>query len=293
MREAMGVGAAYRYVLMDVFTDVPLEGNQLAVFPEAARLSARDMQRLAFELKLSESVFVVAEDDRPARARVRIFTPTTELPFAGHPVLGTAVVLGIERGLGELTLETGAGPVAVSLGPVDGGREARVGSGRMHQPIPTWRPYERAGELLEALDVKRSELPVEAYVNGPTHTYVVLEDREAVAALDPDMPALSALGQLGVSCVAGAGGEWRSRVFAPGLGVDEDPATGSAAGPLAVHLARYGRTAFGQEIEIVQGVELGRPSLLLARAVGAQEHVERVEVGGSAVILARGEFLLG
>jgi trans-2,3-dihydro-3-hydroxyanthranilate isomerase len=287
------VSATYRYVLTDVFTDVPLEGNQLAVFPEADGLSAHAMQRVAFELKLSESVFVFTDHDHGARARVRIFTPTVELPFAGHPVLGTAVVLGIERGLRELTLETGAGPVAVRLQHARGDGEARIASGWMRQPIPTWRPYERAAELLAALGVERSQLPIDAYVNGPTHTYVVLGGEEEVAALAPDMRAVRALGDLGVSCVAGADGEWRSRVFAPGLGVEEDPATGSAAGPLAVHLARHGRIAFGQEIAITQGVELDRPSLLHARALGAPTSIERVEVGGSAVIIARGEFLLG
>jgi len=291
--------ASYRYVLTDVFTDVPLAGNQLAVFPEAAAISAQDMQRLAFELKLSESVFVLAPE-HGGDARLRIFTPTTELPFAGHPVLGTAVVLAVERGVGELTLETGAGPVPVSLeladrgsATPDGGSATRMASGWMRQPLPTWRSYEREAELLAALGVGCSQLPVDAYVNGPTHTYVVLDDGDAVAALEPDMPELRALGEVAVSCVAGAGERWKSRVFAPGLGVEEDPATGSAAGPLAVHLARCGRIAFGQQIEISQGAELGRPSRLRACAVGDAGRLEQVDVGGSAVIVARGEFLLG
>jgi trans-2,3-dihydro-3-hydroxyanthranilate isomerase len=122
--------------------------------------------------------------------------------------------------------------------------------------------------------------------------YVVLDGEHAVAALSPDLRALGALGELNVSCAAGSGGSWKSRMFAPALGVPEDPATGSAAGPLAVHLARHGRIAFGQEIEIRQGAEIGRPSLLRARAVGSADAIERVEVGGSAVIVARGEFVL-
>ena len=281
------MSASYRYVLLDVFTDTALQGNQLAVFPQARELPAGEMQRLARELNLSETVFV-----RPARqggdAHVRIFTPAAELPFAGHPVLGSAIVVGGERGLEQVILETGAGPVQVILQAGSG----QVSSGWMRQPIPTWGAYEREAELLEALGVERSGLPVEAYVNGPTHLSVELADEDAVVALTPDMRALNALGEVGVSCFAGSGGRWKTRVFAPGLGVAEDPATGSAAGPLAVHLARHGRIGFGEEIEIRQGAEVGRPSLLLARAVGSEDSIESVEVGGSAVIVARGEFLL-
>jgi trans-2,3-dihydro-3-hydroxyanthranilate isomerase len=96
----------------------------------------------------------------------------------------------------------------------------------------------------------------------------------------------------GTVCFAPAGGDWKMRMFVPGAGVPEDPATGSAAGPLAVHLARHGRIAFGEEIEISQGVEIGRPSRLFARAEGDGGWVERVEVGGSAVVVARGEFTI-
>src|SRR5205085_324477 len=163
--------------------------------------------------------------------------------------------------------------------------------GWMSQPIPTRAPLERQQALLEALGVGRSGLPVEAYRNGPLHVFVELENDAAVAALDPDMRALAALGELGASCFAGTGGSWKTRMFAPGLGVPEDPATGSAAGPLAVHLSRHGRIAYGEQIAIRQGEEIGRPSLLHARAEGSDERIERVEVGGSAVIVARGELL--
>jgi trans-2,3-dihydro-3-hydroxyanthranilate isomerase len=162
--------------------------------------------------------------------------------------------------------------------------------GRMQQPIPSWRLYEREAELLAALGVERSRLPVEAYKNGPLHVYVALESEEAVAALRPDMSALTELAAVGANCFAGSGRHWKTRMFAPVHGVSEDPATGSAAGPLAVHLARHGRIAFGEEIEIRQGAEIRRPSILYARADGSAERIERVEVGGSAVIVARGEF---
>jgi trans-2,3-dihydro-3-hydroxyanthranilate isomerase len=140
--------------------------------------------------------------------------------------------------------------------------------------------------------VERSRLPVEAYPNGPLHVYVELESSEAVSGLKPDFTALAELGEVGANCFAGSAAAWKTRMFAPGAGVFEDPATGSAAGPLAIHLARHGRIAFGQEIEIHQGAELGRPSILYARAQGSEEKIDRVEVGGSAVIVAEGQFRL-
>jgi len=282
------MGATHRYILLDVFTDTPLEGNQLAVFPHADGLRSRDMQRLARELCLSETVFVLA----PAQggdARIRIFTPATELPFAGHPVLGSAIVVSAALARDAVTLETAAGPIPVRLQRAG----ERVAGGWMRQPVPSWAPYEREAELLRALGVKRSGLPVEVYVNGPRHVYVELGSEQAVVALRPDMHALAELGDACASCFAGAGARWKTRMFAPGLGVPEDAATGSAAGPLAVHLARYGRIAFGEEIEVRQGAEVGRPSLLNARAEGSRERIECVEVGGSAVIVAHGEFQLG
>ena len=113
-----------------------------------------------------------------------------------------------------------------------------------------------------------------------------------MAALRPDFQQLSEFGVVGINCFAGDGLRWKTRMFGPGLGISEDPATGSAAGPLALHLARHGRIGFGDEIEIVQGVEIGRRSTLFARVEGSAAAVERIEVGGSAVVVARGEFRL-
>jgi trans-2,3-dihydro-3-hydroxyanthranilate isomerase len=275
----------FRYVVVDVFTDVPLAGNQLAVFTDARDLTSEEMQSLAREMNFSETVFVLPKQGE-GHVRIRIFTPTDELPFAGHPVLGTAFVLGMPLQLTAIGLETGAGMVVVELE-----REgARIAFGRMTQPIPAWKPFEREDELLAALAVERSELPVEEYDLGPGHVYVALASEAEVAALAPDLAALGRVASGGVNCFAGSGTRWKTRVFLPAIGISEDPAAGSAAGPLAVHLARHGRTRFGQEIEISQGVEIGRPSRLYAKAEGSAQRVERVEVGGSAVVVARGEF---
>ncbi|HEU4449008.1 MAG TPA: PhzF family phenazine biosynthesis protein [Gaiellaceae bacterium] len=278
----------YRYVVADVFTDRPLTGNQLAVFTDASEIPEELLQPLAREMSFSETVFVYRAE-AGGHARIRIFTPMDELPFAGHPVLGTAFVLAAPLQLPEIRLETGAGVVPVRLE-----REGeRIVFGRMEQPIPKVEPFDRPEELLRAVGVERSELPIELYDLGIRHVYVALPSEEAVAGLEPDLAALTRLtGIVGVNCFAGEGTRWKTRMFAPADGVPEDPATGSAAGPLAVHLARHGRIAFGEEIEIRQGEELRRPSTLYARVEGSPERVEKVEVGGSAVAVARGEFRL-
>jgi trans-2,3-dihydro-3-hydroxyanthranilate isomerase len=277
-----------RYVVVDVFTDIPLEGNQLAVFTDARGVPPERMQPLARELNLSETVFVLPAGQR-GDARIRIFTPRSELPFAGHPVLGTAIVLGTALQRDVVSLETSLATVRVELQRPPGG----AASGAMQQPIPSWRPYEREAELLRALGVERSGLPVEVYSNGPQHVYVELPGEAEVAALRPDMRALAELGEVCANCFAGSAKRWKTRMFAPSLGVPEDPATGSAAGPLAAHLSRHGRIAFGEQIEIRQGEEVGRPSLLFARADGTSGAIERIEVSGSAVIVAGGVFLVG
>jgi trans-2,3-dihydro-3-hydroxyanthranilate isomerase len=276
-----------RYVVCDVFTDQPLTGNQLAVFTDARGLSAELMQALAREMCFSESVFVFPAENG-GHAKLRIFTPKLEIPFAGHPTLGSAFVIGGGVQLSELRLETGAGIVPVQLereGP-------RVSFGWMAQPLPSFEPFEAVSELCGALGVERSELPVEVYDNGIRHTFVALASREAVSKLEPDLARLQKLTTLGVSAFAGSGSDFKTRMFAPAAGVAEDPATGSAAGPLALHLVRHGRLEYGQTIRIEQGAELARPSLLYARVLGSAGQLERIEVGGSAVIVARGEFRL-
>src|SRR3954469_1976248 len=276
----------FRYVLCDVFTDKPLTGNQLAVFTDARDLTSEEMQELARETKLSETVFVLPPSNADADVRIRIFTPSLELPFAGHPTLGTAFVLGGPLSKIVIRLETGAGVIPVELerdGP-------RIVFGRMEQPIPTNEPVADPAPIFAALGVAGSGLPVERYDLGPGHVYVELGSPQEVAALEPDVPALARATQDGVNCFARDGDGWKTRMFAPNHGVVEDPATGSAAGPLAVHLARHGRIEFGQRIRISQGAELKRPSTLFAEAHGTADRIERVSVGGSAVTVARGQF---
>ncbi|MBQ0850495.1 PhzF family phenazine biosynthesis protein [Streptomyces sp. NPDC057621] len=273
----------HNYVVADAFTDTPLEGNPVAVFFDAHDIPDVRMQRIAREMNLSEVTFVLPAE-KGGDARIRIFTPVNELPFAGHPMLGTAVVLGRSFKGDRLLLETAMGTI-----PFDFDREGdRVTSVRMQQPIPTWEPYEHADELLAGLGLKSSTLPVEAYRNGPRHVFVGLENVAALSAVRPDLRVLARFPDMAVNCFAPADGHWRSRMFSPAYGVAEDAATGSAAGPLAVHVARHGLSKFGREIEILQGVEMGRPSTMIARAEGTEDRITSIEVGGAAVVVAAG-----
>jgi trans-2,3-dihydro-3-hydroxyanthranilate isomerase len=279
---------SFRYVIADVFTDRALAGNQLAVFTDARDLDELTMQELALELGFSETVFVLPPREG-GTVRIRIFTPGNEIPFAGHPCLGTAFVLGAPLQLGVIALETGNGIVPVELERDESGR---IVFGWMTQPVPTVKPYDRTDEILAALGVESSELPVEVYDNGLRYAYLMLPAKEDVARLKPDLKLLAELYPISALACAGSGTSWKSRMFSPADGVGEDAATGSAAGPLACHLGRHGVVPWRAEIEIEQGTEIGRPSTLYARAAGSGETIESVEVGGAAVTVARGEFKL-
>jgi trans-2,3-dihydro-3-hydroxyanthranilate isomerase len=277
--------------IVDVFTERPLAGNQLAVFEDAAGIPELLVQPLAQEIGYSETVFVYPGTEG-ADARIRIYTPTSEVPFAGHPVLGTAVVLASDLGVDRVILETGRGPVPVCLDRTPG----RATRGAMEQPIPSFALYDKADEFLSALGVDRSVLPVTVYDNGLQHVYVMLESPGDVAALKPDFSALSDLAHssgmplVGFNVFSGSDLVWKTRMFAPADDIAEDPATGSAAGPLALHLARHGRIPWEAEIRISQGVEIGRPSELFARVWGDVDQATRIEVSGYAVPVGGGWF---
>lgn len=279
------------FLILDVFTDRPLAGNQLAVFPDGPAVPPDLLQPLALEMGFSETTFLFPPDG-DGDARVRIFTPRHELPFAGHPILGTAVALAMAAGGERVVLETGAGPVAVAMERTG----ARSAYGRMEQPVPSVAPYPEPAALLAALGLTRSELPIDVYDNGVPHVYVTLPNPDAVDAVAPDLTALTGLAVdgpvplVGVNTIGGDAELWTTRMFAPAEGIAEDAATGSAAGPLAVHLARHGRVAFGRRITIRQGVRIGRPSTLHAVAHGSPGTVTAVEVGGGAVLVAEGQI---
>jgi trans-2,3-dihydro-3-hydroxyanthranilate isomerase len=267
------------YTLVDVFTDRALTGNPLAVFTNGTGVSDDVMQGLARELNLSETTFL-QRTDGAATARLRIFTPQRELPFAGHPIVGTAYVIARSTPVAAVRFETGVGPIDVAI-ERQGGFVSRC---VMTQPEPRFAAFAGREELADALGAALAGEPVRAD-NGVASLLVPVAD---TAVLVPDHAALSRLDASTVCCFAPPKGSTvRARVFAPAVGVPEDPATGSAAGPLAVHLVATGAVPAGL-VEVHQGREIGRPSLI---EVGVVEG-EPPRVGGSCVAVARGTFEL-
>lgn len=274
------------YKVADVFTETPLKGNPVAVFLDAGEFSSELMQDIAREMQLSETVFTLPPKAN-GTVRVRIFTPVNELPFAGHPTLGAAIVLGETLSDDCIYMETGMGTVPFYLERTP---EGRARSARMVQPIPTWRTYDRIDELLKGLKLSKSTMPIEVYCNGPQHVFIGLDNVTALSALQPDHHTLSFLPDVAVNCFAPDNRFWQMRMFSPAYGVIEDAATGSAAGPLAIHLARHGHAAFGDKITIVQGVDMGRKSTMYARIMAMDSKIKSVEVTGSAIVVLRGEI---
>ncbi len=284
----------FDYHVVDVFTQTPLEGNALAVFPDARGLDAATMQQIARELNLSETTFVLPPAQARTAARVRIFTPAAEMRFAGHPTLGTAFVireLGIvEQAITRFTLEENIGPVSVRI---EDGEPAMYWLET--PPIATGRAFDPADCAralgLEPRDV-RPGIACRLLSAGNPNIYVAVNDTAAVDRAEVDTPALRALldttdraACLFVFTPTAAGAY--ARMFAPEQGVREDPATGSAMGPLAVFMmdnALIG-DADGTRFSCEQGTKMGRRSELHVRLSGKRGRTA-IEVGGCVTPLA-------
>lgn len=276
-----------RYVRCDVFSHRPFGGNPLAVFTDARGLETATMQAIALEMNLSETVFLLPSTSGGS-AKIRIFTPRTELDFAGHPTLGAAFVLARPLQSDRLVLETGAGLI-----PVEVEREgADPRAAWIELPLPEASEQREPGHLLRALGLSGAVTPIKRYHFGITHVVVQVERAEQVVAVTPDMASLKHLGPIGVVVFAQDGATLRARVFVPGLGVPEDPATGSAVAPMLLHL--YDHQRLGQQggVTISQGQELGRPSELRGELLFDGERPVRIRVGGECVLLGRGEWQL-
>ncbi len=282
-----------RYLIADVFTDKAFGGNPLAVYPEADGLDTAQMQTIAREMNLSETTFVTL-GSAPGHFRTRIFTPFAELPFAGHPTVGTALVLqhlGRTEGRSEIVLEEGVGPVRVALRSdsatfyLDGPAETRE-----HSIMPV--------VFADALGLRRDRLvgtPWQASYGTP-FMMVQVQSREDVASamliaerwqgFTEALWASRAVYVFAVTEDAGHSLDIHSRMFAPKLGVAEDPATGSAAAALAGSLQTKATKLF-----IDQGVEMGRPSRIDAEIVRDGDNITRISIGGGAVVLAEANLL--
>ena len=295
---------SYRYRVVDVFTTQPLEGNPLAVFPEASGLDGVTMQKIAREMNLSETVFVVPATRASFSARVRIFTPTRELPFAGHPTVGTSFVLldegTVPAGTKQFVLEEKVGPVAIRVetGRVETGERPLIWL--TTPPISYGRTYDRL-RCAQALGLTAHDLlditPQWLSAGNPT-IFIALADQRAVddAWLDSH----------GVSIIKGADaapicvfvfspvpeGAY-SRMFAPEYGVPEDPATGSSTGPLAAFMVRHRLVsgAAGTRFVSEQGTKMGRRSILYVELHG-DGGADGIDVGGYVTPVAEGTLKL-
>ena len=271
--------------IVDVFTEVALAGNQLAVFTDAAEVPAPLMQKIARETNFSETTFVIGRSE--GRAKVRIFTPETELPFAGHPSLGTAaVVLGKGGPAAKLILELGVGDVPVEVAPAPYGSSCEL-----EAPAAKKLEDKDAGSLAAALDVKARDLdhslPAQVWSCGNPFVFVPLRTKAAVA--ETKCPAVNVPGTIGIMPFARLSPtEVHARVFCPGAGVPEDPATGSCNAPFAAYLHANGALEEGAVVGTWQGVEMGRPSRLRARMVRGAGGELRPRVAGGVVFVAEG-----
>ena len=300
----------FHFVTADVFTDRTFGGNQLAVFPDASGIDPKLMPHIAREFNFSETTFVLPPVNPAHTARVRIFTPAAELPFAGHPTVGTAHVLaatGAIRLTGDSTkivLEEGVGPVPVTI-RTKGGQPVFAQLTAAHRPEvgPPPPSRDRLARMLslEPASLRSGAFEPESVSCGVPYLFVPLLDRRAVAAARLKLDLWEdVLGGYFTSAVfvfaedaERPGSDIRARMFAPGLGVAEDPATGSAAVGLAGYLASRDQRRDGTLRWVIeQGFEMGRPSILEAEADKNRGLVTATRVGGSTVIVTTGEMTL-
>jgi trans-2,3-dihydro-3-hydroxyanthranilate isomerase len=293
------MGASYKYRVVDVFTDKPLEGNALAVFLDAAGLDTATMQKIAREMNLSETTFILPATNPKCAAQVRIFTPGNEMMFAGHPTIGTAYVLAslgsVAKHTNEFLLEEKIGPVPVRL--------------ERREPMMVWLTTPPIHEeavydpirCAEALGLGKSDLldaPPQILSAGNPTLFVALRDKASVDRASLEAGGMRSLNPEGDEsfCVfvftptpEGA----YSRMFAPQYGVPEDPATGSSTGPLAAYMMRHSLAsgAAGTRFVSEQGTKMGRRSILHVHIHG-ESGVDRIEVGGHVTPVAEGVLTL-
>ena len=293
----MGI-SRYRYLHYDVFTDRRFGGNQLAVFPQAAGLPGQTMQQIAREIGFAETTFVTAAEADGTDVRMRIFTPGTELPMAGHPVVGSTFALAregrIARGRTDWSFGLNVGPTPVTLE----WNADRLTFAWMTQRLPEFRrTFDDVARVARALgvreeDIRDTGLPVEEVSCGVPFVLVPMRSRAAVDSAIPDQRLMDFEAYVFTTDRSDAGDSATtySRMFASMFGVYEDPATGSASGPLGSYLVKHGVVTpeSARSILNLQGVKLGRPSWIHVSIDSAAGAISRVRVGGTSVFVAEG-----
>jgi trans-2,3-dihydro-3-hydroxyanthranilate isomerase len=296
------------YLHYDVFTDEPLLGNQLAVFTDARGLDTARMQAIAREMNFSESTFILPTERPDTDIRMRIFTPHNEMPMAGHPTIGSTFALAhsgvIKKDAERFVFGLNIGPTPVDLEWANGG----LSFAWMTQRPPTLGPIvSQRAAVAAALGLKTEDLaehlPVQEVSCGVPYLFVALRDHHAV---DRAVPDAGGFGRLCEACgldlpifLFSVGGPLPadtvySRMFAPEFGIFEDPATGSASGPLGCYLVHHGlvKGNAARRIQSSQGVAMGRPSRIHVSIEGSATDITGVRVGGSSVLVGRGELLV-
>jgi trans-2,3-dihydro-3-hydroxyanthranilate isomerase len=290
----------FEFVQLDVFTQQPLQGNQLAVFTDARGLSDPEMQRLAKETNLSETTFIFPQEEATEQrdgVKVRIFTVEEELPFAGHPTLGTAAVIRTRRNVNDVTLDLKVGKIPVRFTP----GEAALAYGEMRQRDPEFGQTHPAAQVAKIAGLSESDLrddvPIQTVSTGNAFVIVPIKTLAAIQRIRLDAVAAN-------EYLARTDGKFfyfislettvtDSQVHARMLFYNgEDSATGSAAGPAIAWLVKYGLVGSEKRVMIEQGVEMGRRSHIFVSAKKADNRITDVRVGGYAIEVARGQYLL-
>ncbi|TLS35081.1 PhzF family phenazine biosynthesis protein [Pseudalkalibacillus caeni] len=300
------------YSLLDVFTTTKFGGNQLAVFKSVSSLSNETMQKIARELNLSETTFVFEPDDSEAHRKVKIFTPQMELPMAGHPTVGTAYVLAseglikTEEGKNTVIFEENVGKITVDIFKENN----RIVKVEMTQPVPEFGAVfdneELAAELLSlSVDDLDNRYPIQTVSAGVPFIYIPVKNLEAMERIkfrldiwQDHFSGNEDTKHIFVLCpeVMNEGSTVNSRMFAPAMGISEDPASGAATGPLGAYLVKYGIAGQDQDGEYKlrseQGIQMGRPSFIDIKVKVEKEEVSEVKIGGSCVEIGEGKLYL-
>ena len=307
----------HAYLHYDVFTSEPFTGNQLAVYLDGRGLTAGRMQAVAREMGFSETTFIMPAETPGTDIRMRIFTPGVELPMAGHPTIGSTFALAhvgiIKPGTERFVFGLGIGPTPVTLeweASTDRGQGAspRLRFAWMTQRVPEFGPIVRDAQVVSAaLGIRRDDLagdtPIQSVSCGVPFLFVPMSSRAAVDRAVSEAGPLRRLGEttglnLPVFLFTTDAGHPEatvySRMFSPHFGIAEDPATGSASGPLGAYLVHYGlvRGDIQQRMLSLQGQAMGRPSRIHIRIGGTRDNITSVGIGGEAVLVARGEMVV-
>ncbi|MBD2022471.1 PhzF family phenazine biosynthesis protein [Leptolyngbya sp. FACHB-36] len=291
-----------KFHIVDVFAEKKYAGNQLAVFTEAASLSTEEMQQIAKEMNYSETTFIGSSQERDGGYDVRIFTPAKELPFAGHPTLGTAFILQyaiIQQSVETIVLNLKVGQIPVAMTYRDRSPDILT----MKQNPPVFGDVVTAAAIAPVLNLDITDIdsrfPIQEVSTGVPFLIVPLKTLAALKRIKVNVDRLAEVvkslqaKEVFVFCpeTRNPANHFSARMFAPLLGIAEDPATGSANGCFAGYLAQHNYLEFASvDVRVEQGYEIGRPSLLLLKAQ-KQDDIIEVSVGGNVILVAQGEFV--